>query len=57
VKPGRVFKGKKLPGHTGARRITVRGLKVIKVDSERNLIVVKGSTPGTRGTLLEVGLR
>lgn len=57
VKPGRVFKGKKMPGHMGARRITVRGLKVLKVDAERNLIVVKGSTPGSRGTVLEVGVR
>jgi len=57
VKPGRVFKGKKLPGHTGSRRVTVRGLQVLKVDPERNLIVVKGSTPGTRGTVLEVGVR
>ena len=57
VKPGHVFKGKKLPGHTGSRRITVRGLQVLKVDAERNLLVVKGSTPGTRGTVLEVGVR
>jgi large subunit ribosomal protein L3 len=57
VNPGRVTKGKKLPGHMGARRITVRGLRVLKVDAERNLLVVKGSTPGTRGTVLEVGVR
>lgn len=57
VKPGRVFKGKKLPGHMGSRRITIRGLRVLKVDPERNILVVKGSTPGTRGTLLEVGVR
>lgn len=57
VNPGRVTLGKKLPGHMGARRVTVRGLQVLKVDPERNLLVVKGSTPGTRGTILEVGVR
>jgi len=55
VKPGRVIKGKKLPGHMGARRITVRGLQVLRVDTERNLVIVKGSTPGARGAVLELG--
>jgi large subunit ribosomal protein L3 len=41
----------------GSRRITVRGLQVILVDAERNLLVVKGSTPGSRGTILELGKR
>jgi len=57
VKPGRVVKGKKLPGHTGARRVTVKGLRVLRVDPERNLLVVKGSTPGARGSILELGKR
>jgi len=57
VKPGRVMKGKKLPGHTGARRVTVRGVQVLRVDAERNLLVLKGSTPGARGTILELGKR
>jgi len=57
VKPGRVMKGKKLPGHMGARRVKVRGLQVLVVDPERNLLVVKGSTPGTRGSILELGKR
>jgi len=57
VKPGRVIKGKKLPGQTGAKRVTVRGLQVLMVDAERNLLVVKGSTPGARGTILELGKR
>jgi large subunit ribosomal protein L3 len=57
VKPGRVIKGKKLPGHMGARRVKVRGLRVLRVDPERNVLVVKGSTPGARGTLLELGKR
>jgi large subunit ribosomal protein L3 len=57
VEPGRVFKGKKLPGQMGARRATVRGLRVLRVDPERNLLIVKGSTPGARGTILELGKR
>jgi large subunit ribosomal protein L3 len=57
VKPGRVIKGKKLPGHMGSRRTTVRGLQVLRVDPERNLLIVKGSTPGARGTILELGKR
>ncbi len=57
VEPGRVIKGKKLPGQMGARRATVRGLRVLRVDLERNLLIVKGSTPGARGTVLELGKR
>lgn len=57
VEPGRVIKGRKMPGHMGNRRITVRGLRVLKVDAERNLLVLKGSTPGARGTVLELGKR
>jgi len=57
VKPGRVIKGKKLPGHTGGRRVTVKGLQVLRVDPERHLLVVKGSTPGSRGSILKLGKR
>ena len=57
VKPGRVIKGKKLPGQMGSRRTTVRKLRVLRVDVERNVIIVKGSTPGARGTILELGKR
>ena len=57
VEPGRVIKGKKLPGQMGACRITVRGLRVLRVDSDRNLLIVKGATPGARGTVLELGKR
>jgi large subunit ribosomal protein L3 len=57
VEPGRVIKGKKLPGQMGARRVTVRGLRVLRVDPERNLLIVKGATPGARGTILELGKR
>ncbi len=54
VNPGRVVKGKKLPGQTGNKRITVKKLKVLRVDAERNLIILKGAVPGSRGTLLQL---
>jgi len=57
VRPGRVIKGKKLPGQMGSQRITVRALQILRVDPERNLLIVKGSTPGSRGTILELGKR
>lgn len=57
VEPGRIIKGRKMPGHTGQQRTTVRGLRVLKVDAERNLLVLKGSTPGARGAVLELGKR
>lgn len=47
--PGRVFKGKKMAGHMGAERVTVQTLEVVRVDAERNLILVKGSIPGAPG--------
>lgn len=50
--PARVFKGRKLPGRLGHERVTVRNLKVVKVDPERNLLCVKGSVPGVKGGLL-----
>ena len=55
VKPGRVFKGKKMPGHMGSHRVTVRGLQIMGVDTERNLLILRGATPGTSGSILEVG--
>jgi large subunit ribosomal protein L3 len=54
VKPGRVTKGKKMPGHAGDARVTVRRLRVLRVDEERNLLVLKGATPGAKGTVLHV---
>ncbi len=50
--PSRVFKGKKLPGHLGAERVTVQNLKVVKIDAENNLIAVKGAVPGPKGSLV-----
>ena len=47
--PGKVFKGKKMAGHMGARTRTQQGLEVVRVDSERNLVLVKGSVPGSKG--------
>ena len=54
VEPGRVVKGRKLPGHAGSKQVTVKRLMVLKVDPEKNLIVLLGSTPGARGTLLKL---
>ncbi len=47
--PGKVIKGKKMPGRMGGKRRTVKGLNVVKVDLENNLLVVKGSVPGYKG--------
>ncbi len=52
--PGKVFKGKKMPGHMGSERVTVQNLTIVKVDGERNLILVKGAIPGPKGGLLEI---
>jgi large subunit ribosomal protein L3 len=49
--PGRVYKGLKMGGHMGHERVTMKKLRVIRVDAERNLILVKGSVPGSPGTL------
>ena len=50
--PSRVFKGKKLPGHLGAERVTIQNLTVVKVDAENNLIAVKGAVPGPKGAVV-----
>ncbi|AZY93194.1 MULTISPECIES: 50S ribosomal protein L3 [Paracoccus] len=47
--PGKVFKGKKMAGHLGAVRVTTQNLQVVRTDSERGLIMVKGSVPGSKG--------
>ena len=52
--PGRVFKGTRMGGHMGDQQVTVKKLKVVKVDAERNLILVKGAVPGARNGLLLV---
>ncbi len=52
--PGRIYPGKRMAGRYGGKQITTRGLTVLKVDSERNLLVVKGSVPGKPGALLNI---
>ena len=52
--PGRVYKGSRGPGHMGSDRVTSQSLKVVLVDAERNLIGVRGSVPGARGSLVMV---
>jgi large subunit ribosomal protein L3 len=47
--PGRVFKGKKMSGHMGDERVTTQGLEVVRVDVERNLLLIKGAVPGAPG--------
>ncbi len=51
--PGRVYKGLKMPGHMGNRRITAKGLEVISVDPDRNLVLLKGGVPGAPNGLLQ----
>jgi large subunit ribosomal protein L3 len=52
--PARVFKGMRMPGRMGGKRVTQRGLEVVEIDPERNLLLVKGSVPGSRNTVVEV---
>lgn len=52
--PGRVFKGKRLPGHMGANTITIQNLEVVSVDLDKNVILVKGSVPGANGAILKI---
>lgn len=52
--PGRVFKGKKLPGHMGVQTVTIQNLDVVAVDLDKNVILVKGSVPGVKGAILKI---
>jgi large subunit ribosomal protein L3 len=52
--PGKVFKGKKMAGHMGDRRVTVQNLEVIGIDEDRGLLLVKGAVPGARGGYVRV---
>lgn len=52
--PSRVYKGHKMPGHMGAEKVTVRKLKVVRIDNENNLIMIKGSVPGHEGALVTI---
>lgn len=52
--PGRVWKGHHLPGHMGARSVTVQNLEVVRVDAEKNLLLIKGAVPGSRNAYLVI---
>ena len=52
--PSRIFKGKVMPGHMGAEKVTVQNLTVVRVDAERGLLLIKGAVPGPKGGLLVI---
>lgn len=52
--PARVFKGKKLPGQMGGKQITIQNLKIVKVDAERNLLLIKGNVPGAKKSYIRI---
>jgi large subunit ribosomal protein L3 len=52
--PSRVIKGKKMPGRAGGERVTIKNLKIVKIEPEKNLLYIKGAVPGSRGGLLEI---
>lgn len=54
ISPNRVFKGQTLPGHMGTDKVTVQNLEVVKVDKERNLLLIKGSIPGPRNSYVTI---
>ena len=52
--PSRVFKGKKMPGHMGGKKVTTQNLEVVRVDAEKNLLLVKGAVPGPKKALVTI---
>ena len=52
--PGRVFRGKKMPGHMGSEKVFVKNLKVVRVDKEKNVLLVKGAVPGAPGGIVRI---
>ena len=52
--PSKVFKGKKMPGHMGSKKITIQNLEIVRVDTEKNLLLVKGSVPGPKKSLVTI---
>ena len=50
--PGRVFKGKKMAGHMGSKRVTKQNLKVVEIDEKNKLLIIKGSIPGKRNSIV-----
>ena len=56
MRPMRVLPGKKLPGHMGVEKVTVQNLEVVKVDLDKNALLIKGSVPGNKGSILKIKL-
>ncbi|MFZ3578088.1 50S ribosomal protein L3 [Virgibacillus sp. DJP39] len=54
VDPMRVFKGKKMPGHMGSENVTIQNLEVVNVDTERNLLLIKGNVPGAKKSFVKI---
>jgi len=54
TEPARVFKGKKMPGHMGSERVTIKNLEIVKIDKDKNLLYLRGAVPGTRGSLVMI---
>lgn len=52
--PGKVKKGKKMPGHMGSENVTIQNLEVVRIDAEKNLLLVKGAVPGNKGSILVI---
>ena len=52
--PGRVFKGKNLPGHMGVETVTIENLEIVRVDLDKNVLLIKGSVPGNKGAILKI---
>lgn len=52
--PSRVFKNKKMPGQYGAEKVTIQNLEIVKVDSERNILLIKGCLPGPKGSIVTI---
>ena len=52
--PGRVYKGKNLPGHMGNETVTVQNLEIVRVDLDKNVLLIKGSVPGNKGAILKI---
>ena len=52
--PGRVFKGKKLPGHMGKDTITIQNLEIVRIDLDKNVLLIKGSVPGNKNSILKI---
>ena len=52
--PSKVFKGKKMPGHMGGKQVTTQNLEIVRVDAEKNLLLVKGAVPGPKKALVTI---